>query len=88
MRYLVQYHSVQSDHIFATPSYDRSEFVEADSVEKLTEHISNQTDMWGNPYRLNENFGNPNSVSRMYQYISNQGGVIVDEYNEPQFNVL
>jgi hypothetical protein len=88
MRYLVNYHSVQSDHILATPSYHSSEFVETDSVVKLTEHISNQTDMWGHPYRLNENFGNPNCVSRIYQYISNQGGVIVDEYNEPQFNML
>jgi hypothetical protein len=88
MKYLIEYHSVQSDHIFASPTYWSSEAVVTDSVEKLTEYISTKTDMWGHPYRLNEDFQNPNSVSRKYQYISNQGGVIVSPYEEMVFTSI
>lgn len=85
MKYVINYHSVQSEHIFATPQHTHSEFVEVDTVERLNEYISTKRDLWGHSYRVNEEFGNPNSVSKQYNYISNQGGVIVEEYTQPDF---
>jgi len=88
MKYLIEYHSVQSDHILASPTFFSSEAVEVDNMDRLTEYLSTKTDIWGHPYVLNENFENPKDVTREYNYISKWGGAIVTPYKEMVFTKI
>lgn len=74
-RYKINYHSIQSDHILATPEFTHSEIVEVDSDEKLQEYIESKTDGYDNHFKKEDKpfFG--------FDYISRTGGVKVEEYN-------
>lgn len=87
MKYRIEYYSIQSDHIFATPEFESGELIEADNWDKVVNYITEQKDSWGHRYRINENF-KTESLSSEYQFISNAGGVIVNEYVEPEFKKI
>jgi hypothetical protein len=88
MKYTVEYYSVLGDHIFSQPEFTSQEYVTAESQSQLDQYIETKTDMWGFPYYVNPNYGNEDSVSSKYNYISNQGGVIVRMYTEPVFKTV
>jgi hypothetical protein len=72
MKYEIQYHEIKSDHMFARPEYDRSEWVECFEDSKLQTYIESQTDGWGNHYMKDEALG--------FDYISRFGAVKVKRY--------
>lgn len=79
MKYEIRYHEIKSDHIFATPEYDRSEWVECFEEETLQKYIESQTDGWGAKFIKEASHG--------FDYISQNGGVKVIPYEPvvPQF---
>jgi len=72
MKYEIQYHEIKSDHMFATPVYDRSEWVECFEDSKLQTYIESQTDQFGHHFKKDESLG--------FDYISHFGGVKVKRY--------
>ena len=73
-KWVISYHSIQSDHILATPQFDYAEYVEG-TEQKVIKRIKSKTDGWSNPYRkADEMFG--------FDFISNQGAVDYKEYKE------
>ena len=85
-KYVIEIHTIQSDHLFATPEYSKSYYVEG-TEKQLTEWLSKQTDDWGSQFKPNPAFGG-NSVSKKFSWISNYGGLIINEYQEPKFEQL
>lgn len=71
-KYLVKYYWIQSDHIFASPTFHHEEIIETETPQKLQEYIESQTDDYGHLYKKNNAFG--------FDYISNQGAVKVSDY--------
>ena len=83
MKIRVQYFEIMSDHIFATPQYDREELVEATSLNdpKLIAYIESKKDFCGNNFKKSE------TKSYGFDYISNAGAVKVVKYIEPKVTV-
>ena len=75
MKYLIKYYEIQSDHILASPEYDRSEIIETSSSNDLKKYIESKKDQYGNNFKMKSDFG--------FDYISNSGAVKVSVYKEP-----
>lgn len=81
-RFVINYFWVQSDHICAEPTLHHTEFVEG-TLEELHDYIESREDGYENPYYK----CNP-ETSYGFDYISNQGGVTIEDYVEPKFMQL
>lgn len=85
MKVRINYHSINHGaHILSSPDFTHSEIVEVDSLndKKLVEYIESKTDDYGNHFKLKD------EEFMGFQYFSSQGGVIVEEYNEPKVKIL
>ena len=69
MIYKIEYHSMQSDHIMATPTLHHEEYVEVKTLKVLYEYIEEMRDDCGDLYErsLKRHFG--------FDFISRRGGV-------------
>lgn len=77
-KFKVDYHGIPyGAGLFATPVYERSEFIDAANLGDLDKYILSQKDSYGNKFKKDKSFG--------YDYISNSGGVKVSLYNPPVF---
>jgi hypothetical protein len=78
MKIRIIYHTIQSDHILATPEYTHEEVVEVKGFDdpKLVNYIESKTDGYGHKFKRKKNFG--------FDYISQAGGVVVKEYEKPK----
>ncbi len=76
-RVIINYHTIKSDHIFATPEYTHSEVVNASSPADLINYVEKQTDQYGHNFKYEEekSFG--------FDFISHAGGVKIEDYNDP-----
>jgi hypothetical protein len=80
MKYTIDYYWIDyGAHLFATPTYQKSENVECSSEENLRKYIESQKDAYGGFYKKNK------KKFMGYDYISSQGGVKVRRYEEPKF---
>ena len=84
MKIKIKYHEIKSDHIMATPEYDRKEFIECDGLDdpKLISYIETKKDWYGHYFKLSK------KKTLGFNYISNRGGVKVEEYIEPNIKTL
>ena len=83
MKLEIKYHEIKSDHLFATPEYDRSEYVDVKSYAKLEEYIIKQKDQYGNYFEKtdkNKSFG--------FDYVSISGGVKIVKKYEIQYKKI
>lgn len=80
----IKYHEIMSDHILATPQFDRSELVECDGLDdpKLISYIESKKDHYSN------NFKKSKDKFLGFDYISHAGGVKVEEYVHPEIKKL
>jgi hypothetical protein len=76
MNIIISYHTIESDHVLATPEFTHSEVIEALGFDdpKLIKYIESKTDGYGHKFKKKKNFG--------FDYISRAGGVKVEEYKE------
>jgi len=80
-KYIVEFYELNSDSILATPSYDRSEYIEADSIDEVNDYVTNEcTDGYGHKYIMKVN-------NHGYTHISAAGAAKVSKYtlNLPTF---
>ena len=80
MKILVKYYNIDNGaSIFAVPQFTHSEVVEVDGLNdpKLIEYITNKKDFHGC------NFKKKDKPFMGFDYVSNQGGVKVSLYKEP-----
>jgi len=81
MKFEVKIYSLQSDHIFATPKYDHSRFIKAESREQLERYIKdNMKDEYGHPYHIEDR--------EPYTHTSSAGGLRVENYEEIKFETI
>ncbi len=81
MKFKVHYYDIDNGaHIFATPSYTRTEYIEADTTDMLHEYISKQRDLHGCKFKLN---AVKSGVGDQYDYISGQGALRFEPYEPP-----
>lgn len=79
-KWVIRYHSIQSDHILATPQFDYAEYVTGTEVQVIERIVTEKVDDWGNAYTRE-------SKERMFgfDFISNTGAVDYTEYKEREF---
>jgi hypothetical protein len=77
MKFVIEYHYIQSDHIFAIPTFHHSETIECKHRGDLENYIAKQRDQYNNPFKYDKSFG--------FDYISARGGLKVYPYQEPKF---
>jgi len=85
MKIRIEYHSIEyGAHIFATPQFTHSEIVEANGLDdpKLIEYITSKKDLYGCNFKIKD------KPFMGFDYISNQGGVKVSVYKEPNIIIL
>lgn len=84
MKVKIRYHEINSDHILASPEFDREEIVECESFDdpKLISYIESKTDFWRHKFKKSK------KRTMGFDYISKQGGVKVEEYIEPNIKTL
>jgi len=80
----IDYYDIEyGAHIFATPSYTRTEIVDVENFDKLKKYIESQKDLHGCKFKKTknkeDNFG--------YDYISNQGGVKIKKYKKKKIKI-
>lgn len=80
MKYKIEFHSIQSDHMLAMPELDYIEYIETNSPLKLKKYIESKKDSYGNYFKFKKEFG--------YDYISRAGGVKVKLYKPIKFTQL
>jgi hypothetical protein len=75
MKVKISYYYIKSDHLLASPEFDHFEIVEVHSLydPKLKAYISTKKDDCGHPF-----VEYPNSFD--FDYISNAGGIKLEEY--------
>jgi len=76
MKVKIKYHTIQSDHILASPEFTHSEIVEYESKQKLQRYIESQKDGYGHNFKKDKSLG--------FDYISRAGGVKVEPYKPPK----
>ena len=77
MKYVIDYYWMDyGAHMFSTPTYQTSEYVNCENNEVLQSYIESQKDAYGGSYEKSED------RFMGFDYISNQGGVKVREYEE------
>lgn len=83
-KYKVKLYTVQSDHIFATPSYDgRTIFLESDSRQKVIKYIiENYKDLYGHKFRV------PKKKNFSYDLTSKQGGAKIKKVAFPKYKKI
>lgn len=82
MKKIIEYYSILSDHVFATPEYTHSELVEVDTEEELQKYIESKKDRYGGSFKKKD------KDFMDYQYTSHSGGVKVRDYNPPKFKKI
>jgi len=82
MKIKISYFDIMSDHILASPEFSSCEVVEANGLDdkKLDEYIISKQDFYGHHYKKEYSHG--------FDYISNQGAVKVEIYEEPKVKRL
>lgn len=85
MIYKITYCNIEEGaHIFVSPVPIYTELVDCDSLEKLDKYITSQKDFCGNKFKINKD---RRGVNREYDYISNQGGVKLNQYVNPTLRI-
>ena len=87
MKIEIKFYELKSDHIFASPEYDRSEFVTAESLTdpKIAEYLATKNDWYGNTYETADKkekdmFG--------FDFMSLRGAAKVVEVVEPVYTSI
>jgi hypothetical protein len=80
MKMLIKYFYIKSDHVLASPTFDHEEIVECKTDQQLQAYIAKQKDQYGNPFKRDKSFG--------FDYLSNQGAIVVSQYHEPTIKQL
>ena len=86
-KYTILYHSCGPD-FFSVPHFTHREFVQFSSQKELDDYVCSKKDQWGASFRINPGYGVKGEVGSTFNYISNQGGVIVERYVEPKFKTI
>lgn len=80
MKYKVEVRTIQSDHILASPVFNRYEYVDTNDIDSWIEN--NLTDNYGHSFKkaskkTKETFG--------VDYTSHAGSLVLHKYIEPNF---
>ena len=80
-KYVIEYYEIKSDHLLATPEFDRKEIVQVHSEKKLDKYIFLQKDNCGNHY---EKASSKKEALFGFTHISAQGALKVYPYKPPK----
>jgi len=85
MKVKIKYYNIEyGANIFATPSFTSSEIVKCTDLNdpKLISYIENKKDLYGHKFKVSK------KKFMGYNFTSNQGGVKISEYIEPNIKLL